>query len=116
MRGVELLLQAARKELKRLERVAQKAADAIQESDNVVDELIAVNREFEQIIESREAGAEVVKKLDILQARRERAVEVLGQDYQALLDKKFDADFDCSALLGEIRTIEFRQAVRNANR
>ena len=116
MRGEELLLQAARKELKRLERIAQKAADALQESDNVADELIEVNREFEQIVESREVSADVVKKLEALQERRDRAFEVLGQDYVALLNKKDDADLDCSALLSEIRAIEFRQAARKGNR
>lgn len=108
MRGEELALNAMRKEFKRLSTKAEKAKAKADEYIGLGSEFVAIHEEFKTIVDSMVAGEIVVKKLEALQARRDRAQKIHAQDFMKLCDAQYDAEQDRDALGFEIQNYERR--------
>jgi len=111
-RGEELSLIAMRKEFTALSRKADKAKQEADECCSVGTEMIAIHREFVEIVESKETGSEVVKKLEALKKRRDRTDKIRKKDLIKLFDKEYKTGEDRDSLGSEIQMLEYRQSVR----
>lgn len=106
--GKELILIAMKKEFKRLSRIADKAKAEADEYMSSGSEFIAIHNELCEIINSKETGKSVLKKLNDLQARRDRAEKIRKKDFIKLIDKQSDAEIDRDNLHSEICSMEWR--------
>lgn len=110
--GEEIALSAMKKEHKRLSRLADKAKTDVDENMNVGSELLAIHKEFSEIVSSNEHGEHIVKKLESLQVRRDKAQKILNKDLLKLLDKQHEAETKRDRLGSEIQMMEFRHSLR----
>jgi hypothetical protein len=110
--GEELVLDALRNDLKRLQARADRAKAASDEYTNATDEIIALHHEFVGIIESKVSGQECIDRLASLKKRREKASKVREKDYIKLLDKEHQTAFERDRLQEEIGRMEFRISLR----
>ncbi|SDZ95299.1 hypothetical protein [Marinobacterium iners] len=110
--GKEIALSAMKKEHKRLSRLADKAKADVDENMNVGSELLAIHKEFSEILNSKEYGEHIVKKLESLRVRRDKAQKILNKDLSKLLDKQYEAETKRDSLGSEIQMMEFRHSLR----
>ncbi|MBE0468013.1 MAG: hypothetical protein IBX55_00595 [Methyloprofundus sp.] len=110
--GEKLAIQAMKKELIRLQRIAGKAMKEANEYEDITSEFISINEEFAQIVESKEESKVTLKKLEDLSSRRDKAMKILNKDFIKLLDKQHEAESNRNALAGEIHKMEWRISLR----
>lgn len=106
--GEELAIPALKKELARLTQIAEKAKAECEENVHIGSEAVAIHDEFVAIVKSKETGQAVIDKLDSLQKRRERVLQVMSKSIVDLSDKQFKAEAERDNLLGLIRRLEYR--------
>ncbi len=111
-RGAELALAAMKKELTRLTKVADKAKADSEEAMGVGSEFVAIHEELRVIVESKETGKAVNKKMDELKARSDRAAKIQKKNLAKLFEKESTTRFDCEVLVHEIQRFEYRQGIR----
>lgn len=105
--GKELLLQAARNELKRLHVLAEKAKKEVDEYMEAPGVMFALHRELAEIVNAGSYDKVSLQKLADLDRRHKAAVKVNKKDLGKLLDKQFDAEQMCRDLEIEIGNLEF---------
>lgn len=110
----ELVLRALRREHSRLSRIAEKAKAEADENSSIGSEFVAIQKELVEIVSSGDHGKATLKRLDILQARRDKANRVLKKDLVKLIDKQYDAECERDAIGEEISMIEFRASLRKS--
>ena len=110
--GKEIALSAMKKELTRLSRLADKANAEVDEYLNIGSEMLEIHEEFSEIVKSKEHDSHIIKKLEVLKDRRDRAQKMLDKDLMKLLDKQHKAKIERDSLLQEIQTTEFRFSLR----
>jgi seryl-tRNA synthetase len=110
----ELILGALRREHSRLSRIAEKAKAEADENSSIGSEFVAIHKEFAEILSSGDHGKAILKRLDELQARRDKAERVLAKDLVKLIDKQHDAESERNAIGEEISLIEFRASLRKS--
>lgn len=110
--GEEIALSAMKKELTRLSRIADKANAEVDEYLNIGSELLAIHEEFSEIVKSKEHGSHIVKKLEVLKGRRDRAQKITDKELIKLLDKQHKAEIERDSLRQEIHRTEFRFSLR----
>lgn len=103
-----IVLDAMKKELARLQRIADKAKAECDEYISIGQEAFAIHDEFAKIVNSKEIGQHVIKKLDELKKRREKVDKVLKKDFVKLTDNQFRAEMEVMALASEISHMGFR--------
>lgn len=113
-RGEEISLHAMKKEFKRLSRVAEKAKQEADEATHIGSELLAIHQEFAEIVKAKETGPKVLKKLEALQKRSDRAKKIQKKSIVELMDKQIKAESDCESLGLEIQRLEFRHSMRKS--
>lgn len=106
-----IVLDAMKKELVRLQRIADKAKAECDEYISTGEEAFAIHDEFAKIVNSKETGHHVIKKLDELKKRREKVDKVLKKDFMKLMDKQHRAEIEVMALASEISYMEFRASL-----
>lgn len=106
----QILLDALGRELAHAEQKAAKAKAEADECANVTVEMIAINREFLEIVQSGASGPAVIKRLAALKARDQRARRILRKDFVKLLDAQFHAEADCKAVAEELGFAKMRAA------
>ena len=111
-KGEELTLKALKKELSRLERLADKAKAECDECINIGTELIDIHKEFAAIVKSKECNKATIKKLDDLKIRSKKAEKIRKKDLLKLMDKENDTRINVSYLQAEINRLEFRISMR----
>lgn len=109
----DVVLDAMRRDYKRLSSLANKAKLEADECSNITDELIAIHKEFAAIVESREHGQHIIEKLNALQRRRDRAHKILKKSLVKLLDRQYKAEWKRDQLASEIQMLEFRKSIRH---
>jgi hypothetical protein len=107
-----LAIDAMRRDLKRLQKVADKAKYECDEYITIGSEAIAIHNEFAQIVNSREFGEHVLKKLESLKKRREHVNKVLKKSAIQLMDKQFAAEMERDSLARKITELEFFERVK----
>lgn len=112
--GEDLALIAMQKELKRLQAKADKARAEADECANIGSELSAVHQAFAKIVDSKATGEAVLKELEALQKRRDKALQILGKNIDTLFEKQFVAEQDVQSLASYVSQIEFRMALRQS--
>ena len=110
--GEELALNAMKKEYTLLSRKADKAKKEADEYMSVGTELIAIHNEFVKIVKAKDHGEEVLKKLDVLKKRSEKAEKIRKKDLVKLIDKESETRFTADSLSHEIQNLEFRLSLR----
>lgn len=114
--GEELALAAMKRDLQRLSKAAEKAKAEADEYMNVGSEMLAIHKEFAEIVKSRDHSPATLKKLKDLQLKSERTDKIRKKDLSKLLDKQFEAEEKRAALAGEVQALEFRLSMRNKMR
>lgn len=114
--GEELALAAMKRDLKRLSKAAEKAKAEADEYMNVGSEMLAIHKEFAEIVKYRDHSPATLKKLKDLQLKSERTDKIRKKDLSKLLDKQFEAEEKRAALAGEVQALEFRLSMRNKMR
>lgn len=110
----ELVLRALRREFSRLSRAAEKAKAEADENQNIGSEFVSIHKELAEILDSGHHGKATIKRLDTLQARRDKADRVLKKDLVKLIDKQHDAECERDAIGEEISMTEFRLSMRKS--
>ena len=110
--GEELALAAMKKDLKRLTRAAEKARAEADECMSVGSEMVAIHKEFAEIVKSGDHSKATLNKLDRLAARSEKTDRIQKKDLSKLLDKQFEAEQKRDALASEVQALEFRLSMR----
>lgn len=110
--GEDLVLQALKREFTRLSRIAEKAKAQADEHIGIGSEYIDIHKELHSIVSSKEHGKKIIKRLDALQVRRDKADRVMKKDSAKLFDRQHEAEHDRDSLGSEISMIEFRKSLR----
>jgi hypothetical protein len=110
--GEELALAAMKRDLKRLSKAAEKAKAEADEYMNVGSEMLAIHKEFAEIVKSRDHSPATLKKLERLQARSKRTDRIRNKDLCKLTDKQFEAEQKRDALASKVQALEFRLSMR----
>lgn len=113
--GDEITLDALRREHVRVLRIAARAKAEFDEYMGIHTELFAINDEFRAIVESKEHGPQVIKRLDALKKRKAHVDAVLKKDLVKLSDRQFKTEWEAGKVAQEIGLIEFRLSLRKAN-
>lgn len=113
--GDEITLGALRREHVRVSRIAVKAKAELDEYMGIHDELFAIHRELNEIIQSNKHGESVLKQLGALKKREVRTGRILAKDFIKLSDRQFKTEWEASQVAQEIGRIEFRLSIRNAH-
>ncbi len=108
----KVVLAALKRDLKRLSKAAEKAKAECDEYLNVGSEMAAIHEEFALIVKAKETGPEVLKKLEALKRRRDKAERIMKKDLVKLLDKQHEAEFAEESLGEEIQAMEFNINLR----
>lgn len=114
--GKELLLQAARNELKRISVVAEKAKKECDEYMEAPAVMLACHKELAEIISTNKYDKATMQKIEDLDRRHKAAVKASGKDFIKLLDKQFDAEQMRDELATEIGSLEFRFGIQKAKK
>ena len=96
------------KEFTRLTKLATKAKKESDECMEVGSELIAIQSEFADIVKSGENGVHVLKKLDDLKKRSDKADKIRKKDLLKVFDRHYEAEGNAHALGSQIQMMEFR--------
>jgi len=107
-RGSDIALDAMKKELVRLQKIAEKAKNESEQYLNSSTEVIAIHNEFIEIVNSKQYGQDVINKLDNLKKRRDKVDKIRSKDFIKLLDKENESRFEVENLQHEIFMAEFR--------
>ncbi len=110
--GEEIVLAAIKKEFRLLSKKADKAKKECDEYFSVGTEMLAIHKEFAEIIKSKKHGDEVLKKLDLLKKRSDKTEQIRKKDYLKLSDREFNSKMEADKLMTEIQRIEFRMQIR----
>ena len=110
--GENIALAAMKKEFKRLCRIADKAKAEADENMGIASEMLAIHQEFVEIVNSKEHGEHVIKKLESLQKRRDKAQKILDKDLLTLINKQSEAEINRDSLGSEIQMLELRRSMR----
>lgn len=108
----EIVVSALKKELTRLSGAADRAKLALDERTNAVAEVIAINKEFVEIFNSRKTDQETLDKLLALQERQAKVGKVIKKSFSKLSDKQITLEIERDSLISEISTMEYRQGIR----
>jgi len=109
----KVVLAALKRDLKRLSKAAEKAKAECDEYLNVGREMIAIHEELALIVKAKETGPEVLKKLEALKRRRDKAERTMKKDLVKLIDKQHEAEFARDSLSSEIQMMEFKINLRD---
>ena len=112
--GEEIALGAMRKEFSVLSRKADRAKKEADECVTVGSELIAIHEEFVEIVKAKATGEAVIKKLEVLQTRSNRAEKIRKKSLIKLLEKQSETEFERDNLGREIQMMEFSLSRRKA--
>jgi hypothetical protein len=109
MRNENLVLEALRREFRRLSKIADKAKQDADEVCNAGSEFIAINTtELAEALEQMKSGKDITSKLDELQARDKKARRLMKKPLTPLLDKQSKAEFERDQVGSEIQMLEWR--------
>lgn len=111
-KGEKIVIEALKREFKRLSRIAEKAKAEAEENMNIATEMLAIHKEFAAIVNAKEHGEHVLRKLNALKKRRDKAQKILDKDLLTLLNKQSDAEIERDSLGSEIQRLEFRHSLR----
>lgn len=111
--GEDLALAALKRDFKRLSKIADKAKAECDEYMNISSEMLAIHDEFVQIVKDKDHSPAVLKKLDALKQRSEKAEKIRSKDLIKLLSKQNDTGFNRDSLGQEIQLMEFRRDLKN---
>jgi len=105
--GKQLAINAMKKELARLKKIADAARAEHDEYINSASVIIGVRNEFVNIVKSKETGKHVVRKLESLQKINNKALSVAEKDFSKILEKLIAAELAVKELAKEIANAEF---------
>jgi hypothetical protein len=111
--GEQLALEAMKRDLKRLSKIAEKAKAACDEYVDIGTEAIAIHQELAKLVQSNEHGQVVIDKLDALKVRREKVEKIRRKDFLALCNKQGIAEISRDNLIAEIGRLSFRIELRS---
>lgn len=111
--GNALAIEAMKRDLKRLQKVADKAKSECDEYITIGSEAFAIHNEFAQIVNSREVGNHVLEKLESLKKRRDRVDKVLKKSAKQLMDKQFAVEMQRDNLARKIAELEFHERIKS---
>lgn len=106
----QILVDALTRELARTQRLADKAKAAADECSAAPGKLIAVNREFVEIVHSRATGPKVLKRLEELKQCDTLARRAMARDFVKLLDAQFHAEHDRDQVARALEHARLRSA------
>ena len=106
--GKELVLIAAKKELKRLSKEADKAKQECDEYMRIGTEAITIHEEFVRIVNTKETGQSVIDQLELLRRRRHRVQRIMKKDLIKLTDREIDTALTRDGLNSEIQMMEYK--------
>ncbi len=113
-RGEELTHACLKKEFKRLSKAVDKAKAEYDEYMNIHHEMIAIRKEFAEIVKSQNYG-ESLEKLDSLKKRSARCERIRKKDLVKLMDNHIDLQLERDSIGQEMARIEFRLNLRGRN-
>lgn len=113
--GNEITLDALRREHARVSRIAARAKAELDEYMGIHNELFAINDEFRAIVESKEHGPQVIKRLNALKKRKDHVDAVLKKDLVKLSDRQFQTEWHAGQVAQEIGFLEFRLSLHKGN-
>ncbi len=106
--GEQLSLIAMKKEFKLLAKQAEKAKKECDEYLNIGTESISIHNEFKKIVDSKEFGEHIQKKLDSLISRSNKCKRIQKKDFLKLCDKQSTLEIERDNLNFEISHLEWR--------
>ena len=110
--GEELAIFAMKKELARLTKLAEKAKAEADEATNIGTELIAIHKEFSEIVRSGDVGDSIVEKLDVLKKRSARAEKIRKKPLMKLFDRESNTAIERDNLASELHMREYSISLR----
>ncbi|MBE0507254.1 MAG: hypothetical protein IBX50_11120 [Marinospirillum sp.] len=75
---------------------------------------LQAGEDVKKIVDSKATEEAVLKELEVLQKRRDAALQILGKDINTLFEKQFVAEQDVQSLASYVSQIEFRMALRKS--
>ena len=110
--GQLVSIRAMEKELNVVSARASRYKKEIDENVDVGSEFVAIHKDLAEIINNKSLDSKVVlKKLDILKKREERANKILDRDICSLTEKQVKAESEASSLRGEIYYAKLRAGI-----
>lgn len=109
----ELTLRALKSEFKRVSALESKAKAEYDEYMNIHHELIAINKEFAQIVKenrgknSLSESQKTLDKLEALKKRQDRAKKVTDKDLMKLIDSHQELELEKIGLIDAISILNF---------
>jgi len=111
-RGEELALQAMKKEFNLLSKKADRKKAEADEYLSIGSEMLAIHKEFAEVVNSKKTDKATLKKLDELSVRSKRTKRIQKKNFMDLSDNQFKAESDRDDLGCEIQRLEFRRSIR----
>ena len=111
--GRELMLDALKRDHKRLTKLADKAKADCDVFMGIASELCTIRQEAIKVLNSGNIGDKGLKKLEDLSKREARGNKILKKDVIKLMDKQSEAEIKRDRLAEEIAYIEFRMDFEN---